>query len=150
MAKRKSTDSNKNKSTASDQAAGVFKSDETIVSRLQEGTRFAVSNTAVMRDPEGSSTAEETTDPAGTETDPAETQATRMLENLEEAIAKADTFIQSAEQRQSEIEDAHRQAKAMLEEINRIAEALTFSNALRDRINATVARTKRLRGNPTG
>jgi hypothetical protein len=35
----------------------------------------------------------------------------------------------------------------MLDEVNRIAEALTFSNELRDRINATVARTKRLRGN---
>jgi hypothetical protein len=34
----------------------------------------------------------------------------------------------------------------MLAEVNRIAEAMTFSDSLRDRINATVARTRRLRG----
>jgi hypothetical protein len=62
-------------------------------------------------------------------------------------VAKVDALVQSVEQRQSQIEDAHNKAEAMLAEVSRIAEALTFSNALRDRINATVARTKRLRGN---
>jgi cell division septum initiation protein DivIVA len=68
------------------------------------------------------------------------------LESLEASVAKVDALVQSVEQRQSQIEDAHQKAEAMLAEVNRIAEAMTFSDSLRDRINATVARTRRLRG----
>jgi hypothetical protein len=37
------------------------------------------------------------------------------------------------------------QAEKMLEEVSRIKEALTFDNKLRERIEATIARTKNLR-----
>jgi len=134
----------------------VIKSGDPSVQRLKEGSNSVVSNIAVERSVENlsfqSAAASDAVsiDPALSPIDDATraaTQTAQTLESLEVAVAKVDALVQSVEQRQSEIEDAHSKAKAMLDEVNRIAEALTFSNALRDRINATVARTKRLRGN---
>jgi septal ring factor EnvC (AmiA/AmiB activator) len=134
----------------------VIKSGDPSVQRLKEGSNSVVSNIAVERSVESLSFQSEVAsdavsiDPAQSPIDEATraaTQTAQTLESLEVAVAKVDALVQSVEQRQSEIEDAHSKAKAMLDEVNRIAEALTFSNALRDRINATVARTKRLRGN---
>jgi hypothetical protein len=134
----------------------VIKSGDPSIQRLKEGSNSVVSDIAIERSAEDVPLQSETTsvaasiDPALVPIDEATraaTQAAQTLENLEVAVAKVDALVQSVEQRQSEIEDAHSKAKAMLDEVNRIAEALTFSNELRDRINATVARTKRLRGN---
>ncbi len=137
--------------------SSVIKSGDPAVQRLKEGTNSVVSDIAVERSSENLSLKSELTSAAESrsptvalpadETELAVTQAAQTLENLEVAVAKVDALVQSVEQRQSEIEDAHSKAKAMLDEVNRIAEALTFSDALRERINATVVRTKRLRGN---
>lgn len=137
------------------EVTGVFKSGEIPVHRLSEGANSAVSEVAVEREADpvlthSSIDYESALTPIslGTtdETPVAKTVAEEKIETLEASVAKVDALVQSVEQRQSQIEEAHQKAEAMLEEVTRIAEALTFSNDLRDRINATVARTKRLRG----
>ena len=134
---------------------GVFKSGDMPVHRLSPGATSAVSEVAVERGVEpvlaDMGTEDETaltpiSHIAVEEAPPSKTTVEEKLEDLEASAAKVEAIIQSVEQRQSQIEDAHQKAEAMLNEVNRIAEALTFSNALRDRINATVARTRRLRG----
>ena len=135
---------------------GVFKSGDVAVQRLKPGATSAVSDIAVERASEElfqksdlipQATVSPPAAPIVDEGAAAVASAAETLETLEETVAKVDALVQSVEQRQSQIEDAHNKAEAMLAEVSRIAEALTFSNALRDRINATVARTKRLRGN---
>lgn len=149
-----STDSNESGSKSSPgELAAVIKSGDPVVQRFNEGTNSVVSDVAIDRTPENLlpqsesyPTAASPASPQG-EIAPVAAQAAQTLENLEIAVAKADALVQSVEQRQSEIEDAYSKAQAMLDEVNRIAEALTFSDALRERINATVTRTKRLRAN---
>jgi phosphoribosylformylglycinamidine (FGAM) synthase-like enzyme len=138
------------------ETTGVFKSGDPTVQRLNAGANSAVSDVAVARAAEDSFQKSELI-PAVSESIPerssvdegstAVVSATETLQNLEATVAKVDALVQSVEQRQTQIEDAHNKAEAMLAEVNRIAEALTFSNSLRERIDATVARTKRLRGN---
>jgi len=147
-----STDSKESGSKSSPgELAAVIKSGDPVVQRFNEGTNSVVSDVAIDRTPENLlpnsyPTAASPASPQG-EIAPVAAQAAQTLENLEIAVAKADALVQSVEQRQSEIEDAYSKAQAMLDEVNRIAEALTFSDALRERINATVTRTKRLRAN---
>lgn len=138
------------------EVTGVFKSGDLAVQRLKPGATSAVSDIAVERASEdlfqkseliSEASASPPVAPVVDEGAAAVASAAETLETLEETVAKVDALVQSVEQRQSQIEDAHNKAEAMLAEVSRIAEALTFSNALRDRINATVARTKRLRGN---
>lgn len=69
----------------------------------------------------------------------------QKVEALQETLAKADAIVESLEQRQAKLADVYDQAEKMLEEVSRIKEALTFDNKLRDRIEATIARTKNLR-----
>jgi small-conductance mechanosensitive channel len=138
------------------ETASVFKSGDPTVQRLNPGANSAVSDVAVTRAAEDSFQKSELL-PTVSESIPerssvdegstAVASATETLEKLEASAAKVDALVQSVEQRQTQIEDAHNKAEAMLAEVNRIAEALTFSNSLRERIDATVARTKRLRGN---
>jgi hypothetical protein len=64
---------------------------------------------------------------------------------LQETLAKADAIVESFEQRQAKLAEVYDQAEKMLEEVSRIKEALTFDNKLRERIEATISRTKNLR-----
>ena len=138
------------------EVTGVFKSGDMPVQRLNSGTNSAVSDVAVERGAEDFHTAQDVVDadsgltpitraPIEEEVDP-RAKVDETLESLEASAAKVDALVQSVEQRQSQIEEAHQKAEAMLAEVNRIAEAMTFSDSLRERINATVARTRRLRG----
>jgi len=70
---------------------------------------------------------------------------TQSLEDLQASMAKVNEVVQTVEQRQLQIEEAHQKAEAMLAEVSRISAALSFDNALRERIEATIARTRRLR-----
>jgi hypothetical protein len=137
------------------EAPGVFKSGDMPVHRLSPGATSAVSEVAVERGVEpvlsDMGTEDETaltpiSHIAVEDAPSSRTTAEEKLEDLEVSVAKVDAIVQSVEQRQAQIEEAHQKAEAMLSEVNRIAEAMTFSNALRDRINATLARTRRLRG----
>ncbi|MEN9526306.1 MAG: hypothetical protein RLY56_257 [Pseudomonadota bacterium] len=67
------------------------------------------------------------------------------VDALQETLAKADAIVESFEQRQAKLTEVYDQAEKMLEEVSRIKEALTFDNKLRERIEATIARTKNLR-----
>ena len=134
------------------EGAAVFKSDEMHVQRFNAGTNSAVSDVPVERAAfEGRSSGDHGTEPAfapvthaaGADI-PAPAPAAE-LGAIAVAAAKVDGLVQAVESRQAQIEEAHQKAEATLAEVNRIAEALTFSNALRERINATVARTRRLR-----
>jgi predicted nuclease with TOPRIM domain len=69
----------------------------------------------------------------------------QKVEALQETLAKADALVESFEQRQAKLTEVYDQAEKMLEEVSRIKEALTFDNKLRERIEATIARTKNLR-----
>jgi predicted nuclease with TOPRIM domain len=69
----------------------------------------------------------------------------QKVEALQETLAKADALVESFEQRQAKLTEVYDQAEKMLEEVSRIKEALTFDNKMRERIEATIARTKNLR-----
>ena len=136
------------------EGAAVFKSDEIHVQRLNAGTNSAVSEAPVERaDSEGRSGIHHGAEPAAppithaTDEDAAAAvlHAAGGPDAIGSAAAKVDEMVQAVEARQSQIEEVHRKAEATLTELNRIAEALSLSNALRERIDATVARTRRLR-----
>ncbi|NBQ99829.1 MAG: hypothetical protein EBT79_05550 [Actinobacteria bacterium] len=136
------------------EGAAVFKSDEIHVQKFNAGTNSAVSEAPVERaDSEGRSAVYHGAEPAPTplthaDEDDAAAAAPAAAgdpDSIGSAAAKVDEMVQAVEARQSQIEEAHRKAEATLTEVNRIAEALTLSNALRERIDATVARTRRLR-----
>lgn len=133
---------------------GVFKSGDVAVHRLSEGSNSAVSGIAVERSVELPRAAEEhessgmtpITRASSSRDEPVENPVTvGTFDTMQSAIAKADALMETVAQRQSQIEEAQHKAEATLAEVNRIAAALTFSDALRERINATVARTRRLR-----
>lgn len=137
------------------EGAGVFKSGEPQIRRLNAGMNSAVSDVAIEHAAlDDGHRADVDVEPAS----PVSAWAVQDgvpdasgspagdLDAVESAVAKVDAIVQSMEARQAQIEAAHEKAEAMLAEVNRIAEELTISDALRDRINATVARTRRLRG----
>jgi hypothetical protein len=70
---------------------------------------------------------------------------TQALEELQGSLQRANTAVESVEERQAQIEAVYKKAEQMLEEVTRISEAMTVSSALRDRIKATMTRTKDLR-----
>lgn len=133
---------------------GVLKSASSGPQRMSEFTNSAVSDIAVARSevefhkneiyvghtPEvvpnevyvGS-----TPEPVSTEAAP--------VDELQETLKKADAIVESFEQRQAQLAEAYDKAEKMLEEVARIKEALTFDDKLRERIEATIARTKSLR-----
>jgi hypothetical protein len=53
--------------------------------------------------------------------------------------------VQSIEQRRAQIEETYQKAEAMLAEAQRISASLQVGDALRQRIEATIARTRGLR-----
>jgi len=53
--------------------------------------------------------------------------------------------VQSIEQRRVQIEETYQKAEAMLAEAQRITASLQVGDALRERIEATIARTRGLR-----
>ena len=138
------------------EVTGVFKSGDMPLQRLNSGTNSAVSDVAVDRGAEEFQPTQTfgveqgmtpiTRAPVEEELVDPKAKIADTLESLEASAAKVDALVQSVEQRQSQIEEAHQKAEAMLAEVNRIAEAMTFSDSLRERINSTVARTRRLRG----
>jgi len=67
------------------------------------------------------------------------------LENLQVSIDKAEDMLASAEKRQEKIEGILQKSELLLEQVSRINEALTLDDSLRQRIDATLARTKNLR-----
>lgn len=67
------------------------------------------------------------------------------VEELQETLKKADAIVESFEERQAQLAEAYDKAEKMLEEVARIKDALTFDDRLRERIEATIARTKNLR-----
>ena len=145
------------------EVGGVFKSADIAPQRMNSMTNSAVSDVAVER---GSvdmmidrvieevvtpsfdgfvETPAETTLTAAEESRSAAAAAAQSLQEIQASMAKVNEVVQSVEERQSRIEEAHQKAEAMLAEVNRISEALSFDNALRERIQATIARTRRLR-----
>lgn len=147
-----------NKSAASgsgeSETRGVFKSADNAPQRINEMTNSAVSDVAVERGTETlpNSAASVVIEPAqmndlqaADESVAAAASVTQSLEDLQASMAKVNEVVQTVEQRQVQIEEAHQKAEAMLAEVSRISAALSFDNALRERIEATIARTRRLR-----
>lgn len=73
------------------------------------------------------------------------TDGSVQVDALQESLKKADAIVESFAERQAHLADAYNKAEKMLEEVTRIKEALTFDDKLRERIEATIARTKSLR-----
>lgn len=67
------------------------------------------------------------------------------VEELQGSLRRATSAVESVEERQAQIEAVYQKAEQMLEEVTRISQAMTVNNELRDRIKATMARTKDLR-----
>jgi len=140
--------------TGESETRGVFKSAEMAPQRINAMTNSAVSDVAVERGLEelpnsaGSVVIEPTPTnalPVIEESVSATASVTQSLEDLQASMAKVNEVVQTVEQRQLQIEEAHQKAEAMLAEVSRISAALSFDNALRERIEATIARTRRLR-----
>lgn len=131
---------------------GVFKSAEIAPQRMNSMTNSAVSDVAVERGieelPVSTPLIVETPSvvamQATTEVEPT-AQIGRSLEDLQASMLRVSEVVQTVEQRQQQIEEAHHKAEEILAEVNRISAALSFDNSLRERINATIARTRRLR-----
>lgn len=144
--------------------AGILKSASSGPQRMSEFVNSAVSESAVSRAEAeikknevyvGSSPAvmsnevfvDQTSEPLQPEEHKPEAQKPeeQKVDALQETLAKADAIVESFEQRQAKLAEVYDQAEKMLEEVSRIKEALTFDNKLRERIEATIARTKNLR-----
>ena len=146
------------KKTTEDQVrpdeGGVLKSASSAPQRMSEFVNSAISDSAVARSEVEIQkkevyvgTAPEVTPNEVFVGQTPETQKPeeRKVDALQETLAKADAIVESFEQRQAKLADVYDQAEKMLEEVSRIKEALTFDNKLRERIEATIARTKGLR-----
>lgn len=140
--------------TGESESRGVFKSADMAPQRINAMTNSAVSDVAVERGIEElpDAAASVGIEPAQTNDLQAVDEAvfaaasvTQSLEDLQASMAKVNEVVQTVEQRQLQIEEAHQKAEAMLAEVSRISAALSFDNALRERIEATIARTRRLR-----
>lgn len=147
--------------------SGVFKSSESTPQKMSAFTNSAVSDTAVDRAPEEVRHDEVF---AGDEPEPKRDQvflgnepqkssdevfigaepiaATDEQPALQEAakqLSKMDTLVQEAEERRQQLDVAYREAEQMIEKVNELSKAMVLDDALRDRLNQTVARTKSLR-----
>ena len=137
--------------------SAVFKSSGVTVHRLNSATNSVVSDVAVSRGieetPTGNSIDSEVAalspPTAQSELDPL--TAPPVLTSgdaegvLEASLAKVEETVQSIEQRRVQIEETYQKAEAMLAEAHRISASLQLGDALRERIEATVARTRGLR-----
>lgn len=134
--------------------SGILKSTNSGPQRMSEFVNSAVSDTAVVRS-EVETQKNEVYAGATPEAVPnevfigqvpeAQKPEEQKVDALQETLAKADAIVESFEQRQAKLAEVYDQAEKMLEEVSRIKEALTFDNKLRERIEATIARTKNLR-----
>ena len=82
-------------------------------------------------------------EPEVPQVDPVESQ----MEELRESMVQVEEMRQSIEQRQAEVDQKMQEAEAMLAKVAKINESLTVDDALRKRIEATMARTRGLRRN---
>lgn len=141
----------------SNESSGVFKSAESTPQKFKAGTNYAVSDVAVERAEESAIAsierraegAPEAPTASLSDVDIVETSlpsAPDPAEELRAAAQKAEAIVESIAEREAKIEESYRKAEAMLNEVERIKESLTFDDALRRRIEATVARTRGLRG----
>lgn len=133
---------------------GVLKSASSGPQRMSEFTNSAVSETAVSRSEVEFQKNEiyvgHTPDVVpnevyiGASPEPISDESTQV-DALQETLKKADAIVESFEERQAKLAEAYDKAEKMLEEVTRIKESLTFDDKLRERIEATIARTKNLR-----
>jgi len=144
----------------SNESSGVFKSAESTPQKFKAGTNSAVSDVAVERSEESAIAsiasierrvegAPEALTASRSDVDIVESSlpsAPDPAEELRAAAQKAEAIVESIAEREAKIEESYRKAEAMLNEVERIKESLTFDDALRRRIEATVARTRGLRG----
>lgn len=141
----------------SNESGGVFKSAESTPQKFKAGTNSAVSDVAVERAEEPLDASLQRPAESGPRPGPAngaelETVEPAMAavpdpaEDLRAAAQKAEAIVESLAEREAKIEESYRKAEAMLNEVERIKESLTFDDALRRRIEATIARTRSLRG----
>lgn len=142
-------------STAGPKSA-VFKSADHGPTKMNELTNSAVSDVAVERAAEDFTPANfevPTNEPAAPLpiTEPAEDQgvaaAAKAAEEIAASMAKVEAAVQSIEERQAEISESFHKAEELLAEVNRVRDALTFNDDLRNRIERTISRTRSLRGN---
>ncbi|MFM8518654.1 MAG: hypothetical protein ACKODA_12410 [Nevskiaceae bacterium] len=142
---------------SSNESSGVFKSAESTPQKFKAGTNSAVSDVAVERSEESAIAsierrvegAPEAPTASRSDVDIVESSlpsAPDPAEELRAAAQKAEAIVESIAEREAKIEESYRKAEAMLNEVERIKESLTFDDALRRRIEATVARTRGLRG----
>jgi hypothetical protein len=135
----------------------LFKSSEVAVQRLNSATNSAVSDVALSREIEEVPTGEwvDKAVPAARspfaqpEADPSTAPPVPTADEpesvLEASLAKVEETVQSIEQRRAQIEETYQKAEAMLAEAQRITASLQVGDALRERIEATIARTRGLR-----
>jgi hypothetical protein len=135
----------------------VFKSSEVAVQRLNDATNSVVSEVAVSRGieevPSGVWVEETVLAASRPNISPAEEPEQAppgrspddAVAELDASMAKVEETVQSIEQRRAQIEETYQKAEAMLAEAQRISAALQVGDALRERIEATVARTRGLR-----
>ena len=119
--------------------SSVFKSSGVTVHRLNSATNSAVSDVAVARGIEEIPTGHSIDSEIAALT-PGDAEGV-----LEASLAKVEETVQSIEQRRVQIEETYQKAEAMLAEAHRISASLQLGDALRERIEATVARTRGLR-----
>lgn len=141
----------------SNESSGVFKSAENTPQKFKAGTNSAVSDVAVERAEESAIASIERRVEGAPEAPTASLSDVDIVEaslpsapdpaeELRAAAQKAEAIVESIAEREAKIEESYRKAEAMLNEVERIKESLTFDDALRRRIEATVARTRGLRG----
>jgi hypothetical protein len=135
----------------------LFKSSEVAVQRLNSATNSAVSDVALSRGIEEIPTGEwvdkavpsAIPPSAQPEVDPSAVTPVPTPDEpetaLEASLAKVEETVQSIEQRRAQIEETYHKAEAMLAEAQRITASLQVGDALRERIEATIARTRGLR-----
>jgi len=142
-------------STAGPESA-IFKSADHGPTKMNPLTNSAVSDVAVERAAEDFTPANFevlTNEPAAPLpiTKPAEDQgvaaAAKAAEEIAASMAKVEAAVQSIEERQAEISESFHKAEELLAEVNRVRDALTFNDDLRNRIERTISRTRSLRGN---
>lgn len=135
----------------------IFKSAEPSLTRMNSAMDSAISDVAVDRAvPIASPTDSETSTiefslPLGVPPESEETlgasTAAKAVEAITASMAKVEAAVQSIEAREAEISESHQRAEELLAEVNRVRNALTFNDELRQRIDRTINRTRTLRGN---
>jgi hypothetical protein len=140
----------------SNESSGVFKSAESTPQKFTPGSNFAVSDVAVEHSQPAAVTpiehhVEGALQPTAADRSKGDIAEASLpappdpAEDLRAAAQRAEAIVESIAAREAKIEESCRKAEAMLNELVRVKESLTFDDALRRRIDATVARTRGLR-----